>query len=100
MADVKKCDICGAIFNENRRAQYREIKHIHGGYVEPTHYDACNACAERIKEFMDVLRKHGENYILTAIIGPHDEETVHEGPHDRKNGEQENSNDWLDGDLL
>lgn len=65
MADVKKCDFCGKIWEPNRYgvepAGYK-ISHwsLVGG---TTHFDTCSDCLEKIGNFIDGLKekKNAEN---------------------------------------
>ena len=64
MANVKKCDICGKVY-ENKCPQKTIEMYIYDkknstcnyfGFEDFNHIDCCTACTERILGFMNVMK--------------------------------------------
>lgn len=56
MADVKKCDRCGAFYekNKNNKSYTRNIVGVYLRYqdTDVARYDLCDECVEKLKQFL------------------------------------------------
>ena len=64
MADVKRCDICGEIYEVNAElnGHFTTFPVSQDSGFIFNRDDCCAVCTKKVKDFIDVLKRYGHKY--------------------------------------